>query len=89
MVYRLDKNGNRLMKLEETTYVDEKVLEVAHIEEWVRKNPDLLCLKDEQIKIISKQQMYKTGKRSDLVAIDSFGQIVIIELKRDIAEPLS
>lgn len=89
MVYRLDKNGNRLIKLEETTYVDEKVLEVAHIEEWVRKNPDLLCLKDEQIKIISKQQMYKTGKRSDLVAIDSFGQIVIIELKRDIAEPMS
>ena len=89
MVYRLDKNGNRLMKLEETTYVDEKVLEVAHIEEWVRKNPDLLCVRDEQVKIISKQQIYETRKRSDLVAIDDFGQIVIIELKRDIAEPMS
>ena len=89
MVYRLDKSGNRLMKLEETTYVDERVFEVAHIEEWVRKNPDLLCLADEQMKIISKQQVYETGKRSDLVAVDSFGQIVIIELKRAIAEPMS
>lgn len=89
MVYRLDKGANRLIKLEETTFPGEKMLELVHIEEWIRKNPDLLCDRDEQIKIISKQQIYETGKRSDLVAIDDIGQIVIIELKRDIAEPMT
>ena len=68
MVYRLDREGNRLVELEETTFQKEKIIEPIHIEEWVRKNPELLCDKDENIKIISKQQIYETRKRSDLVA---------------------
>lgn len=89
MVYRFDKDNNRLVELEETTFPSESLSETVHIEEWVRKNPKLLCDRDEQIKVISKQQIYETRKRSDLVALDNLGQIVIIELKRDIAEPMS
>lgn len=86
MVYRFDLNNNRLIELDETSFPNEKVFEVAHIEEWIRKNPRLVCEKDEQIKIISKQQIYETQKRSDLIAIDNLGQIVVIEIKRDIAQ---
>lgn len=89
MVYRLDREGNRLVELEETTFLKEKIIEPIHIEEWVRKNPKLLCDKDENIKIISKQQIYETRKRSDLVAIDDAGRIVVIEIKRDVAEPMT
>lgn len=89
MVYRLDKEGNQLVELEETTFPKEKIIEPIHIEEWIRKNPQLLCDKDENIKIISKQQIYETRKRSDLVAIDDAGRIVIIEIKRDIAESMT
>jgi hypothetical protein len=32
--------------------------------------------------------MYETRKRSDLVAIDDAGRIVVIEIKRDIAKPM-
>jgi len=88
MVFHLDRRSNRLVKLDETTFANEKISELKHIEEWVRKNPDLLCDSGEQIKIISKQQIYETGKRSDLIAIDNHRQIVIIELKRDIAKPM-
>lgn len=88
MVFHLDRASNRLVRLDETTFSDEKIFELKHIEEWVRKNPDLLCDSGEQIKIISKQQMYQTLKRSDLIAVDSHGQIVIIELKRDVAKPM-
>ena len=89
MVYRLDREDNRLVELEETTFADEKVTEPMHIEEWVRKNPKLLCDEGEEIKVVSKQQTYESGTRSDLVAVDNLGQIVIVELKRDIAEPMT
>jgi len=89
MIYRVDRKGNALVELEETTFPGEKVTEFAHIEEWVRKNPAILCDADEQIKIVSKQQTYRTGKRSDLVGVDDLGQLVVIELKRDIAEPMT
>lgn len=88
MIYRLDRKENRLDELQETTFADERILEPTHIEEWIRKNPELVCDKDEPIKVISKQQISKTGKRSDLVGIDAHGRIVIIELKRDIAQPM-
>ncbi len=89
MVYRLDRESNQLVELEETTFPKEKIIEPIHIEEWIRKNPNLVCDKDENIKIISKQQVYETRKRSDLVAIDDAGRIVIIEIKRDVAEPMT
>lgn len=88
MVFWVDTSSNRLVELEERTFSGERISEFAHIEEWVRKNPKILCDIDEEIKIISKQQVYVTGKRSDLVGVDNLGQIVIIELKRDVAEPM-
>lgn len=89
MIYKLQKDSNELIELEETTFSKERIFELTHIEEWVRKNPKILCDADEDILIISKQQASETMKRSDLVGIDNLGNITVIELKRDIAEPMT
>jgi len=89
MIYKLQKDSNELIELEEATFSKERISESTHIEEWVRKNPKILCDADEDILIISKQQVSETMKRSDLVGIDNLGNITVIELKRDIAGPMT
>jgi hypothetical protein len=58
----------------------------ADLEEFVRKNVQLLFPEgDETLLIVGQQARNVSGGRSDLVAIDSNGAIVLIELKRDAA----
>src|SRR6516162_3258335 len=59
----------------------------ADLEEFVRKNVQLLFPEgDETLLIVGQQARNVSGGRSDLVAIDSNGAIVLIELKRDAAD---
>ena len=52
------------------------------IQEWVAANPDVL---GEELLIIAKEfsGFDRTSERPDLVAVDTDGNVVIIELKRD------
>jgi RecB family endonuclease NucS len=60
---------------------DLRITEVD-IEEFVRLHISLI-FPDETLQIVGQQVINKEGGRSDLVAIDREGNIVLIELKRD------
>ena len=58
------------------------VLEVQHIERWISARPDIL---GEKLLVITTQfdGFDKTRERSDILALDVAGRVVVIELKRD------
>jgi hypothetical protein len=59
----------------------------ADLEEFVRKNVQVLFPDDDETLLIVGQQARNTaGGRADLVGVDSTGAIVLIELKRDAAD---
>lgn len=67
----LVRNGNEGIRFKE-----------ADLEEFVRKNIQLV-FPQETLLIVGQQVVNKEGGRSDLVALDDSGSIVLIELKRD------
>lgn len=90
MLFKYDKNRNEIVQLEETTFSTEKLMEPQNIETWIRKNPSILSESDEEdITIIGEQKTSLTMKRLDLVGVDKFGNTVIAELKRDLAEKMT
>lgn len=84
--------AERLFKIDSSTHSAEAVAEVdfaklgfqerRHIQEWVAKNPSIL---GEELLIVGKEfsGFDRTRERADLVAVDRYGKIVVIELKRD------
>src|SRR6266542_4084742 len=54
----------------------------SHIEEFLRKNTDVL-FDDETLLIVGQQVSNIERGRSDLVAVDESGNLVLIEIKRD------
>ena len=84
--------AERLFKIDSSTHSAEAVAEVefaklgfqerSHIQEWVAKNPSIL---GEELLIVGKEfsGFDRTGERADLVAVDRYGKVVVIELKRD------
>lgn len=82
MIYRLDKEKNRVVPCEETDFKSNNILERQHIEEWIENYPAIL---GEELLIITTEydKFDKTNERLDILALDSDGNLVIIELKRD------
>jgi hypothetical protein len=60
----------------------------ADLEEFVRKNVQII-FPQETLLIVGQQVINKEGGRADLVAIDDIGSIVLVELKRDVADMVS
>lgn len=58
-------------------------LKEEHIEEFLRLNIDVI-FQDETLLVIGKQVVNKENGRSDLTAVDQNGNLVLIEIKRDI-----
>jgi hypothetical protein len=81
----MDQNaGEPPLTLTPTTFAELGVHEREHLEEWIKKNPDLLGTK--LLLIASEFDRFdKSDKRLDLLALDDKGKLVIIELKRDVA----
>ncbi len=89
MLFKYDKSKNELFRIEDTTFTSEGLTEPKNIEAWIRKNPGILYEGDEEeLLIIGEQKTSETKKRLDLLGVDKFGNIVIIELKRDLAEKM-
>jgi hypothetical protein len=81
-MYRLNKDENTLEELAETTFFENNIKERQHIEEWLRKNPEVM---GEDLLIIGhKYDKFEVNERLDLLAIDNDGNIVVIEVKRDV-----
>lgn len=59
-------------------------LKESHIEDFLRENVDIIFGDEESLLIVGQQVRNKKKGRSDLTAIDSNGNMVLIEIKRDI-----
>lgn len=84
-MYIIDENKKDLRKIEEANFAELNIREVEHIEEWVIKQPEILA---EGLMVISAEfsAYEKIKQRFDVLAIDSDGKLVVIELKRDKAD---
>lgn len=61
------------------------VWERTHMEEWIAERPDILG--EELLTITTEYDGFdKTNKRLDILAVDKHGKLVVIELKRDVAD---
>jgi hypothetical protein len=81
-MYKLNTHNNELEEMQETTFVENQLKERQHIEEWIRKNPEIL---GEELLIIGHEyDKFEVNERLDLLALDKGGNLVIIEVKRDI-----
>ena len=82
IMYTINKETNRISRLEQKTFAELKFREREHLQEWIANNPSSL---GEDLLIIQKEfgGFSETNERLDLLAIDKQGNLVIIENKLD------
>ena len=81
-LFRVDSDNLQSDRIHEVDFARLGLRERQHIQEWVAANPGIL---GEDLLIIGKEfsEFDRTDERLDLLAVDSDGKLVIIELKRD------
>ena len=81
-MYIIDKDSNKLIKVEKRTFKSLGLDERHNLQEWIAKEPSSL---GEDLLIIQKEfdGFADTKERLDLLAIDKSGNLVIIENKLD------
>ena len=81
-MFLINKQLNRIEKIQPTTFKKLGFKEREHLQEWICNNPS--CL-NEELLIIQKEfsGFYDTSERLDLLAVDKQGNLVIIENKLD------
>ena len=81
-MYKINREENNILKLEERKFSDLKFRERENLQEWIAKNPEIL---GEDFLIIQKEfdGFNDTHERLDLLALDKKGNIVVIENKLD------
>lgn len=81
-MYKVNKASNTIEKLDERLFKDLGIKERDHLQEWIAKNPEVL---DPNLLIIQKEfdGFNDTHERLDLLALDSDGNLVVIENKLD------
>jgi len=79
-MYKVDIQNKSLTELKKVKYSDLKLKERFDIQEWIDKTPSIL---GEELLVIAKEYELPSRTRLDLLAVDKFANLVIIELKRD------
>ena len=81
-MFRLERCSSKLQGVKEVDFSDVDVQERKDIQEWVAANPSIL---GENLLFVSKEfsGFDLTRERPDLLAVDSGGCLVVVELKRD------
>ena len=81
-LFRIDPQNRQPDRIEEVDFAGLGFRERRDIQEWVAANPGILS---DDLLIVGKEfsGFDRTGERLDLLAVDSDGKLVIIELKRD------
>lgn len=74
-----DKKNLTRKEVSPKNFKNEKLKEMD-LEEWVRKNPEML---HEKLLIIEQQYSVDRANKLDLLALDKDGRLVVIEIKRD------
>ena len=82
MIFEVSSNLKDVKKVENDNFINLKIWERQHIEEWIRKSPDIL---GEELLIVTTEfnQFEGSRDRIDILAIDRQGNLVVIEIKRD------
>ncbi len=82
MILLVNKDNNKIDAINSTSFEALQIWERKHIQEWVRKNPEIL---GEELMIVSMEfnRFDKSKDRLDLLALDRSGNLVVVELKRD------
>lgn len=81
-MFRIDPSTKESTSLAEVDFAQLELKERSDIQEWVAKHPDIL---GDDLLIVAKEfsGFDSTSERLDLLAVDSQGTLVVIELKRD------
>ncbi len=81
-MYQIDREKNRINKLEKKSFFELEFSERKHLQEWIANDPTSL---GEELLIIQKEfnGFNDTNERLDLLALDKLGNIVVIENKLD------
>ncbi|MEZ5807917.1 MAG: DUF4268 domain-containing protein [Zhengella sp.] len=81
-MFRVDRDQNRIFRLDTCRFADLNLREREHLQEWLANQPDAL---GEDLLIIQKEfdGFADTRERLDLLALDTDGQLVVIENKLD------
>ncbi len=81
-MYKINREQNNIIKLEERLFRDLQFKERENLQEWIAKNPEIL---GEKLLLIQKEYdgFNDTNERLDLLALDESGNIVVIENKLD------
>ena len=81
-LFRVNPESRESQRVEEVEFSQLGLQERRDIQEWVAANPGIL---GDDLLIVGKEfsGFDRTDERLDLLAVDSDGKLVIIELKRD------
>ena len=81
-LFRVDPQSKGSAQVDEVDFTVLGLKERCDIQEWVAKNPSIL---GDDLLVVSKEfsGFDRTNERLDLLAVDTEGTLVIIELKRD------
>ncbi|HGN2573533.1 TPA: DUF4268 domain-containing protein, partial [Providencia rettgeri] len=81
-LYTVDILNKKLTPLQSSNLIENQLTERYDLQEWLVNHPEAL---GEELLIIQKEfnGFDGTGERLDLLAIDTFGRLVLIENKRD------
>ena len=81
-MFQINRTSNEIIRLTPKTFKELEFTEVAHLQEWIAKNPESL---GEELLIIQKEfdGFDETRERLDLLALDKQGALVVIENKLD------
>lgn len=82
MILSVDKSLKSFAKIDEHSFVQLRIWERKHIQEWIRQAPELL---GEELLVLSIEfdRFQQSKDRLDILALDRKGNIVVVELKRD------
>jgi hypothetical protein len=85
VTFNADIQRNEAIEIKVQNFKDLNLQE-RHIEEFLRKNINLLFGDDETLLVIGQQVRNESNGISDLTAIDAEGNVVLIEIKRDVQD---
>lgn len=77
-----ENNLNEFEKISSDSFVNLNIWERNHIQEWIRKAPEILG-EDLLTLSIEFDKFTNSSDRLDILALDKKGNLVVIELKRD------
>jgi hypothetical protein len=83
MIFSISGTLDKADKISPSSFTGLNIWERRHIEEWIRGNPEILG-EDLLILTIEFDSFINSSDRLDILALDRNGNLVIVELKRDL-----